>query len=469
VVDRLDFVTDSSGGAKRLALASAPTADEEAPNTKTGPPPKSIPKDRLSFAERQRLRVEAEKMEEKRAANIALKSERNRKSFVAELQEKRKLEELKSASKRQRIDEERAERREKLEMQKRITEERIKRYDENEKKRDERIGALESERKTRDIAGIRAIIEAATEKRETLRKKLEDARQRKQEEEAACNAMAAAKKEAEMKLDSKREEAIAERNERLKHAEREYLEFRAKQIEKIAAEQKDKNEQKQKYLREKAVERAAALKAKHEKLESWERLEDQRTASNLTKEHARNQLMVEHIEHLRAKQSREAEEAAARKKASVEERKEKEIKEAKALAEEQQHKQELEDKRTANISSREEKRDLKNQQYCDYIRDLKTSEALRIKDQQTLVQSAREKKAPSAARRQKGSSRTGAISSHYKCATRRQYKIERETARPEVCCRGEEHEGKREGTTIGTRGQEDREKVAGKRKCCEDA
>merc|ERR1712151_1062376 len=77
---------------------------------------------RPTYAERTRLRVEAEKLEEKRAANIALKSEKNRKAFVAELQEKRKLEELKVASRRQRIDEERAERRERAEMQKRITE-----------------------------------------------------------------------------------------------------------------------------------------------------------------------------------------------------------------------------------------------------------------------------------------------------------------------------------------------------------
>merc|ERR1712217_816191 len=96
-----------------------------------------------------------EKLEEKRAANIAMKSEKNRKAFVAELQEKRKLEELKVASRRQRIDEERAERREKAEMQKHINEERSKRYEENDAKREVHITALETERKTRDLAMIR--------------------------------------------------------------------------------------------------------------------------------------------------------------------------------------------------------------------------------------------------------------------------------------------------------------------------
>merc|ERR1711865_1098443 len=158
----------------------------------------------------------AEKLEEKRAANIHVKSEKNRKAFVAELQEKRKLEELKAASRRMRIDEERAERREKTEMQKRIGEERDKRYQENDKKRTERIDALQVERKTRDLQSIRDIIESANQKKETLRKKLEDARNKKQEEEAASHAMAAAKKEAEAKLDQRRVERIAERNERLK-------------------------------------------------------------------------------------------------------------------------------------------------------------------------------------------------------------------------------------------------------------
>lgn len=392
VVDRLDFTTDSSGGAKRLTLAEAPTEDVEGPLTKPGAAPKAIPKDRLTFAERTRLRQEAEKLEEKRAASIALKSEKNRKAFVSELQEKRKLEELKAESRRQRIEEERAERREKNEMQKRITEERRKRYDENDKKRDERIGALVTERKGRDLQNIREIIEAANQKKESLRKKLEDARNKKQEEEAASHAIAAAKKEAEAKLERKRGDAIGDRNERLKQAEREYLEYRSKQIAKIKAEADDKNLKKQAYLREKAAARATQLKEKHEKLEAWDRKEDQRTQANMQKEHARNQLMLEHIEHLRAKQSQEEAEAAARKQASLAERREREIKEAEALAEKQRTKQEIETKRSENIAGRQATREQKNQQYCDFIRDLKTSEALRIKDQQTLVASARDKR-----------------------------------------------------------------------------
>merc|ERR1712060_67679 len=97
--------------------------------------------------------------------------------FVAELQEKRKLEELKAQSRKQRIDEERAERREKAEMQKHINEERQKRYDENDAKREVHISTLETERKTRDLGMIRDIIDTANLKKEAMNKRLDEARE----------------------------------------------------------------------------------------------------------------------------------------------------------------------------------------------------------------------------------------------------------------------------------------------------
>merc|ERR1712050_365600 len=201
-----------------------------------GQTPKAVPKDRLTYAERTRLRQEAEKLEEKRAVNIALKSEKNRRAFVAELQEKRKLEELKMASRRQRIDEERAERREKAEMQKHINEERQKRYDENDAKREIHINNLENERKTRDLGMIREIIDTANQKKEAMQKRLEEARERKKSEDTARKAEMAAKKQQEQEIEGKRDLKIAERNERVKEAEREYLEYRRRQIDQIAHE-----------------------------------------------------------------------------------------------------------------------------------------------------------------------------------------------------------------------------------------
>jgi len=393
VVDRLDFATESSGSAKRLTLASEPTVEDEVPeSSKTyGQAPKALPKDRLTYKERTQLRLEAEKLEEKRATNIALKNEKNRKAFVAELQEKRKLEELKVASRRQRIDEERAERRERSEMQKRITEERQKRYDENEKKREDKITALEGDRKSRDITAIREIIDEAKQKKDKLMQRLDEARVRKGQEEKRHSEEMAAKQEAEEKINEKRDQRIAERNERLRHAEREYLETRQTQIDEISSANRDKENKKQEYLRERAAQRAKQLREKHEKIEAWERLDDQRTQANLKKEHARNMLMLDHIESLRVKYSQEQAEAAARKQASLEERVDRESREAEELAENNKRKSELEQRRNRNIATREAMREQKSQQYCDHIRDLKTAEALRTKDQQVLIASARDK------------------------------------------------------------------------------
>jgi len=78
----------------------------------------------------------------------------------------------------------------------------------------------------------------------------------------------------------------------LKQAEFEYLERREKQIARIAAGKQEKEIKKQQYLKQKAAERAAKLKLKYEKLEQWERLEDQREQANLLKEHSRNQLIA---------------------------------------------------------------------------------------------------------------------------------------------------------------------------------
>merc|ERR1712187_817684 len=126
------------------------------------------------------------------------------------------------------------ERRDNAEMQKRIAEERQKRYDENDKKRAQKIAALEAERKQRDMDAIREIIEESRVKKERLAANLDAARHRKLEMEKEHATEMQKKKEAEDRLNEKREQRIAERNERLRKAERDYLELRQKQIEEIA-------------------------------------------------------------------------------------------------------------------------------------------------------------------------------------------------------------------------------------------
>mmetsp|Transcript_37376 Transcript_37376/g.75428 ORF Transcript_37376/g.75428 Transcript_37376/m.75428 type:complete len:224 (+) Transcript_37376:67-738(+) len=132
IINRLDLAFEVGGASKRLILNSFPN-DDRGPSSPSARPANSSrrqpSRERLTYAERVKLRQQADALEAKRTANASMRRERNRKAFVAELAEKRKLEELKQASRRQRIDEERSERREKAEMQKHLLMERTKRYE----------------------------------------------------------------------------------------------------------------------------------------------------------------------------------------------------------------------------------------------------------------------------------------------------------------------------------------------------
>merc|ERR1711957_986046 len=104
------------------------------------------------------------------------------------------------------------------------------------------ISALEGERKQRDMEAIREVIEEARVKKERLASNLEMARQRKLELEKEHAADMQKRKEAEDRLNSKREQQIAERNERIRKAERDYLELRNRHIEEIGEEKRLKEE-----------------------------------------------------------------------------------------------------------------------------------------------------------------------------------------------------------------------------------
>merc|ERR1719478_899904 len=114
IIVRLDFASDGSGG-RKLVLGATPSPEEEEIGV-----PSSLGTGRMTYAERQRLRYETERLDEKRAQNMAAKSDKARKAFLLELQERRKMEQLKAAARQKRIEEERAERREQAILEKRL-------------------------------------------------------------------------------------------------------------------------------------------------------------------------------------------------------------------------------------------------------------------------------------------------------------------------------------------------------------
>merc|ERR1719240_1856744 len=149
IIVRLDFASDGTGG-RKLVLGATPAPEEEEIGM-----PSTLGTGRMTYAERQRLRYETERLDEKRAQNMAAKSDKARKAFLMERQERRKMEQLKAAARQKRIEEERAERREQAVLEKRLKEERLQLYRQNDDKRTRDINSLETERARRDEQRIR--------------------------------------------------------------------------------------------------------------------------------------------------------------------------------------------------------------------------------------------------------------------------------------------------------------------------
>merc|ERR1719313_2245152 len=251
IIVRLDFASDGTGG-RKLVLGATPSPEEEEIGV-----PSSLGTGRMTYAERQRLRYETERLDEKRGQNIAAKSDKARKAFLMELQERRKMEQLKAAARQKRIEEERAERREQAVLEKRLKEERLQLYRQNDDKRTRAINTLETERARRDEQRIRGLIE---EDKQRKRDQIEA--KRVQEKEQAARLAA---------LDNRRDEAIYRR--KLAHMEREkrYLQSRQQAIDELSKQKQLKAERKAQYLYSKSAERAKRLKEEHEKAAEWER------------------------------------------------------------------------------------------------------------------------------------------------------------------------------------------------------
>merc|ERR1719420_1530377 len=314
VVVRLDFLNDGAGG-RKLVLGAEPTPEEPEIGL-----PSSLSTGRMTYIERQRLRHETEKLDEKRAQNIAAKSDKARKAFLADLQERRKMEQLKAAARQKRIEEERAERREQAVLEKRLKEERLQLYRQNDEKRTRAINTLETERARRDEQRIRGLIEE--DKRRKLERKIliDEAKQRKRDQLEAKRVQEKEQAARLATLDNRRDEAIYRR--KLAHMEREkrYLQSRQQAIDEISKQKQLKAERKAQYLYSKSAERAKRLKEEHEKAAEWERLEDQRTQAELKREHDRNMMMLVRIEELKSNKEAADMELKARKEAALERR-----------------------------------------------------------------------------------------------------------------------------------------------------
>merc|ERR1719321_1342810 len=385
IIVRLDFASDGTGG-RKLVLGATPSPEEEEIGV-----PSSLGTGRMTYAERQRLRYETERLDEKRAQNIAAKSDKARKAFLMELQERRKMEQLKAAARQKSIEEERAERREQAVLEKRLKEERLQLYKQNDEKRTRAITTLETDRARRDEQRIRGLIEE--DKRRKLERKIliDEAKPRKRDQLEAKRVQEKEQAARLATLDNRRDEAIYRR--KLAHMEREkrYLQSRQQAIDELSKQKQLKAERKAQYLYSKSAERAKRLKEEHEKAAEWERLEDQRTQAELKREHDRNMMMLVRIEELKSNKEAADMELKARKEAALERRRIQDKQHLDSVAQEAKRVQELEEKRARQIATREATRDSRNQEYVQKILDQKAAAASRAKEKAKQLSSTRDK------------------------------------------------------------------------------
>merc|ERR1719240_1425835 len=308
-----------------------------------------------------------------------------------ELQERRKMEQLKAAARQKRIEEERAERREQAVLEKRLKEERLQLYRQNDDKRTRAINTLETERARRDEQRIRGLIEE--DKRRKLERKIliDEAKQRKRDHLEAKRVQEKEQAARLATLDNRRDEAIYRR--KLAHMEREkrYLQSRQQAIDELSKQKQLKAELKAQYLYSKSAERAKRLKEEHEKAAEWERLEDQRTQAELKREHDRNMMMLVRIEELKSNKEAADMELKARKEAALERRRIQDKQHLESVAQEAKRVQELEEKRARQIAGREQIRDQRNQEYVQKILDQKAAAASRAKEKAKQLSSTRDK------------------------------------------------------------------------------
>jgi len=385
VIVRLDFHSDGVGG-RKLILGAEPTPEDPEIGV-----PSSLGTGRMTYAERQRLRFETERLDEKRAQNIAAKSDKARKAFLQELQDKRKMEQLKAAARQKRIEDERRERREHRALEKRAKEERQQRYKENDEKRNHAIQQVEADRAKRDDERIRGVIEEDRKRKKERKLFIEEAKQKKREEQETAKRIEQEQAARNAALESRREDKIQDRRNNYAARERLYLVNRQKAIDDISKQRQLKAERKAQYLYQKSAERAKRLKEEHERAAEWERLEDQREQAELKREHDRNMSMLVRIEELKAKKAKEDEQMRQRKENALERRRLQEKAQLDLVATEARRAAELEEKRARAIATREGVREQRHQDYVQMIQEQKQAQEAKQREKQKQLNNTRDK------------------------------------------------------------------------------
>ncbi|CAD7961606.1 unnamed protein product [Amoebophrya sp. A25] len=178
VCERLNFVSDGKGG-RKLELCE-PTDDmpqvaDRARNFK-------IPTGRMNYADRQRLRLEMERLPKKRVENIDRMAAEFKAAFVQEVTEMQEMDRKKAEIRAQRIEEERKVRYNEI-CEVRQAENMLKQdYGDKERKREQIIKNKDDARNAASLAEIRQLLKEHDVQRKATQVKVAEQRKAKKEE-----------------------------------------------------------------------------------------------------------------------------------------------------------------------------------------------------------------------------------------------------------------------------------------------
>ncbi|KAF4673532.1 hypothetical protein FOL46_007022 [Perkinsus olseni] len=323
VVERLDFIVQDYLGNKVrslpselhrvqhypvLCLAPEPTAIGEIDmavevdprqERKSRQQDGSIPADpegsKLDPALRQQLQKELLKMDDSSLHVNMMKSEGVRKQFLADVQSKRKLEQLKAEQRLIKLDEDRANRLAKMQLENKLMQQKALKYKTESANRTQLVGELEKLMKKKQQEEVRRLLreKVAAEKDKQIR--TENAQGRQQFKESRLREVRARELERKVTLDARRAEVNLQRANLLKQLSKQIVDERQRQIDVQVRQTQYLAERRKKRIQSLELECHDRAVAKQEKANAWERVEESRVNNEAIRERYRRQRERKHI------------------------------------------------------------------------------------------------------------------------------------------------------------------------------
>ncbi|KAF4678237.1 hypothetical protein FOL47_003299 [Perkinsus chesapeaki] len=306
VIERLDFVVQDYLGNKVLCLAPEPTAIGEVDMVDEAKPSKGSSSEtqknsthdsaaphaegsKLDPALRQQLQKELLKMDESGLHVNMMKSEGVRKQFLADVQSKRQLEQLKAEQRLIKLDEDRATRLAKMQLENKLMQQKALKYKAESTNRTQLVGELEKLMKKKQQEEVRRLLreKMAAEKDRQIR--TENAQGRQQFKESRLREQRARELERKVTLDARRAEVNLQRANMLKQISKKIADERQRQIDIQTRHTQHLAELRKKRIQTLELECHDRAVAKEDKESAWERVEESRVNNEATRERYRRQ------------------------------------------------------------------------------------------------------------------------------------------------------------------------------------